>query len=244
MLGAVHAPLSDAAGFATVSDSGPLKYCVIDLSRDHLRAFYTDEHGKRFGSIEALRNWLSRSGEHMVCATNGGIFDPDRKPLGWLVADGVLIAPINRATGQPGNFFLQPNGALSIFGAVARIDTTDVLVVAPVADLTAIDVAVQSGPILLLDGRINPSFDQASVSRYTRNAVCLRDEHSLLLAYSPEPVNLYAFSKALQDMGCQRALYLDGHLSQLYPDDGVLTPAQREDLSVILAVTTKDPHDK
>jgi uncharacterized protein YigE (DUF2233 family) len=242
VLGLAHATLCLAGGPLTISESGTLKYCAIDLSRDRIRAFYTDEDGRRFGSIEGLTQWLSRSGERIVCATNGGIFGPDRKPLGWLIVDGVELQPLNVRTDQPGNFFLQPNGALSVSGAAARIDTTDALAGARPSDVTGIDIALQSGPILVLNGVINPIFDKGSVSRYTRNAVCLRDARTVLFAYSPEPLSLYAFAKALQDVGCQSALYLDGHLSQLYPDRSALAPAQREPLSVILAVTTKDPH--
>lgn len=239
LLGPIGSPAL-AREAPTVSTSSGLRYCVIDVTREKVRVFYTDEKGRPFGSIEAVQQWLHASHEHIVCATNGGIFAPDGKPLGWLVGNGVALSPINTATSAPGNFYLQPNGALRIEGEKAELVTTKVLASHVADDMSAVDVGLQSGPLLVQEGQVNAVFDAQSVSRYTRNAVCLRNPQTVLFAYSPNPVSLFDFAHALVALGCQSALYLDGHLSQLYPDSDFQTPAQRETLSVILAVTTKD----
>jgi len=236
-----------ASAFAPPVKAGPprtegeLHYCVIDLRHEHLRGFFSDTSGHRFGSIAALDAWLSQSHEHIVCATNGGIFGKDGAPLGWFVADGVQLFAINRQSHAYGNFYLQPNGALRIANGTAAIVATAELLPREEDDVSQVELGVQSGPLLIVDGRINALFDPASTSRYTRNAVCLRDAHTVLLAYSSTPLTFYQFALALVGLSCQQALYLDGNLSQLSPDAAPLVAAQRETLSVILAVTAKDP---
>ena len=85
--------------------------------------------------------------------------------------------------------------------------------------------------MLLQAGIVNPRLDPNSVSRFTRNAVCTIDARHVLLAYTERPLTLYSFADALLSVGCTDALYLDGHLSQMYPFDHDLSPAQRQPLS-------------
>ena len=230
------------ASHATVrpvrNDDG-LWTCRLVLGEQRLRAFYTDQHGVRFGHMKNLSNWLSRNGEQLDCATNGGIYAVGGRPLGWLVADGVLINPINPDSASPGNFFMQPNGAIIIDDHGARIESTQALLADAPADVSQIQLALQSGPLLLLDDSINSRLDPASMSRYTRNAICIVDPTHIILAYSERLLNLYQFAQQLKQAGCRQALYLDGHLSQMYPSQTELEPAQRRDLSVFIGVTSR-----
>ena len=225
------------------ADNG-LWTCQLALNQQRLRAFYTDQHGTRFGHMENLIKWLAQSHEQLQCATNGGIYAVGGTPLGWLVADGVLLNPINHDTTSAGNFFMQPNGALIIDDGGARIETTRALQDDAPADVSHIQLALQSGPLLLQDGAINQRFDPASTSRYTRNAICIVDPSHVILAYSERLLNLYQFAQQLQQLGCRQALYLDGHLSQMYPSQAELEPAQRRDLSVFIGVTSRIQHEQ
>ncbi len=193
--------------------------------------------------MPALVRWLRDGGEQLDCGTNGGIYASDARPLGWLVADGVLLQPINLVQDRPGNFYLQPNGALVIAHGVARIETTQALTDMARGDVSQIDLALQSGPLLVIGGVINPRFDVASTSRYVRNAVCVADPGSVLIAYSDHLVSLYEFAKQLSAIGCSDALYLDGHVSQMYPVDQELEPAQQRELSVFIGITSRTEHE-
>ena len=219
-------------------DNG-LWVCRLALDSERLRAFYTDQHGVRFGHMSNLVAWLASSRQELQCATNGAIYAPGGRPLGWLVADGVLLNPINYDSSSPGNFFMQPNGALIIDDAGARIETTAALLADAPQDVSHIQLALQSGPLLLQDDVINRRFDEASTSRYSRNAICVVDPSHVILAYSERLVNLYQFALQLQQIGCRQALYLDGHLSQMYPSQAALEPAQQRELSVFIGVTSR-----
>jgi uncharacterized protein YigE (DUF2233 family) len=212
--------------------------CSVDLRVQHLRGFYTDQHGRRFGSSARLADWLAETGEHLDCAVNGGIFGLDQSPLGLFVADGLALYPLNAASDRPGNFFLQPNGALIVRDETAQVITTAELA-GQLSDLADVDLAVQSGPMLLQSGSVSARLDPASQSRFTRDAVCIVDQTHVVLAYSPEPVSLFELAVALQSIGCRDALYLDGHLSQMYPFDRTLSLAQRQDISTIIGVTSR-----
>jgi uncharacterized protein YigE (DUF2233 family) len=236
---ALAGPVAEPASAKPERHDDGLWTCQLALGQQRLRAFYTDQHGVRFGHMQNLVEWLAQSHEQLQCATNGAIYAVGGRPLGWLVADGVLLNPINHDTTSPGNFFMQPNGALIIDDGGARIETTQALEDDAPADVSHIQLALQSGPLLLQDGTINQRFDAASTSQYTRNAICVVNPSHVILAYSERLLNLYQFAHELQQLGCRQALYLDGHLSQMYPSQAQLEPAQRRSLSVIIGVTSR-----
>jgi uncharacterized protein YigE (DUF2233 family) len=216
-----------------------LRGCPFDLTHRPLKVFYLNQAGEAFRSIAALEEDLHLHHEHLLCATNGALFDVGEKPLGWLVVDGVRLHPLNQRQEGSGNFYLQPNGALVIDAAGASIMSTNE-VSARELQLAPITIGLQSGPILIRDGVINPRFLADSTSRFTRNAVCLLSPAHGVLLYAPEPVSLFEFSQALLDFGCRDALYLDGHLSQMWPFTEPLDGAQRQSLATIVGVTQKD----
>ena len=123
-----------------------LRVCSIDLTRQRLEGFYTNQSGERFGSLEQLVTWLSAQHRRLDCAVNGAIFSTTFAPLGLFVADGVLVHPLNTELNQPGNFFLQPNGALIVRSGRADIRSTKDLLRQPLEDFGDVDLAVQSGP--------------------------------------------------------------------------------------------------
>ncbi len=229
----------DSGSSAPVREENGLWTCRIALDHERLRAFYTDQHGTRFGHMVKLVGWLARSHEQLQCATNGGIYALGGRPLGWLVADGVLINPINTDVSSAGNFYLQPNGAFILDDAGARIETTDALKLDAPSDVSHVQLALQSGPLLLQHGIISTRLQPDSQSRYSRNAICVVDSLHVILAYSEHLVTLYQFAQLLQHIGCREALYLDGHLSQMYPSQAALEPAQQRDLSVFIGVTSR-----
>jgi uncharacterized protein YigE (DUF2233 family) len=217
--------------------------CSVDPAQRSLRVFYTDQHGRLFRHMSAVVDWLAEDGEQIDCATNGGIYDPTLRPLGWLVADGVLLRAINLDAESAGNFYLQPNGALVISGGQARIASTNELAALAQGDVSHIEFALQSGPLLLRQGLISARLDPASVSRYTRDAVCVSAAGTVIIAYSDRLVSLYEFAAKLKEIGCSDALYLDGHVAQMFPLDAQLEPAQRRDLSVFIGIISRTKHE-
>ncbi|HEY6545448.1 MAG TPA: phosphodiester glycosidase family protein, partial [Dokdonella sp.] len=78
-------------------------------------------------------------------------------------------------------------------------------------------IATQSGPMLVVAGKINPNFDQASDSLKLRSGVCALTPQEVVFAVSEVPVSFHAFARLFRDgIGCRDALYLDGTLSRVW----------------------------
>jgi uncharacterized protein YigE (DUF2233 family) len=205
--------------------------CTIDIRSDRLRIYLRDEQGAPFKFFSALQRHVERKAETLVLAMNAGMYHSNLDPVGLLVVQGREFSPLNLQT-APGNFFLKPNGVFAIAGSEARIVESS-----KYPTLQHVELATQSGPLLVIDGALHPSFRKDSNSKYVRNGVGVLDAHTVLLAISEHPVTFYEFATFFRDgLGCKDALYLDGGVSSLYS-----TALQRSDvraaLGPILAVT-------
>lgn len=188
----------------------------VDLARERLELHWKDDAGQALASIDGLRRWGESQGRQLLFATNAGIYDREFRPLGLHVEGGVTLRPLNTARGNAsrGNFAIQPNG-------VFHVDADGEAGVVPTTRWRArgIDarLATQSGPMLVVDGEINPNFDAASASLKLRSGVCARTPHEVVFAVSEAPVSFHAFARLFRDgLGCRDALYLDGTLSRLW----------------------------
>jgi uncharacterized protein YigE (DUF2233 family) len=193
---------------------------VVDLDQDDLHFFLKDSDGNHLRSFGRLRQWLESSGKTLLFATNGGIYMENRDPLGLYVESGKTLRPLNtRATGY-GNFYMQPNGVFLITGEGAAILRTERFGQSPLRE--KMQFATQSGPILIEDGTINPSFNPESTSRTIRNAVCILTPRRIALVISRSVVSFHEFATTLRDgFACRQALYLDGSISDMYlPEAG------------------------
>jgi uncharacterized protein YigE (DUF2233 family) len=189
---------------------------TIDLRSDALGLYWLDKDGTAYGSIERLRQGGASAGETLAFATNAGIYDQSDRPLGLTIAEGRTLRPLNTAKprGGSGNFGMQPNGIFYVdqrgHAGVARTDAWRSL---------GIDarLATQSGPMLVVDGAINPAFVEGSDSRKWRSGVCAPAPEKAVFAVSIAPVTFHAFARLFRDtLGCRDALFLDGTLSQIY----------------------------
>ena len=126
---------------------------------------------------------------------------------------------INLANG-PGNFHLKPNGVFAVAG-----DGTVQVVRSQDWQPGGARWATQSGPMLVIDGRLHPRFDSNGTSLHRRNGVGVADPNTAWFAISEEEVSFGRFARLFRDrLGCPDALYLDGSVSSLW-DPG----AGRED---------------
>ncbi|HET7266931.1 MAG TPA: phosphodiester glycosidase family protein [Oleiagrimonas sp.] len=198
-------------------DKLPFRVVNIDLARANL-ALYWHKPGTHepFGSIDALKQWGRQHGRRLLFAANAGIYDSKRAPLGLYVEDGKTVVPLNTAHGDPteGNFSLLPNGVFAINAqGKASVQTTKAFK----HHRNDTRWATQSGPMLVIDGKLNPHFKPNSDSLKWRSGVCARTPTHVVLAISEAPVNFDTFARLFRDkLGCRDALYLDGTLSQFF----------------------------
>lgn len=197
-------------------DGASYRVVEVDLSRDQLELHWKDGAGKPLASIEALRGWGASQGRPLLFATNAGIYDHEFRPLGLHIEDGATLRALNTVRGNAsrGNFAIQPNG-------VFHVDQAGNAGVVPTMQWRArgIDarLATQSGPMLVVDGEVNPNFDVASSSLKLRSGVCARGPRDVVFAVSEGPVSFHAFGRLFRDaLGCRDALYLDGTLSRVW----------------------------
>jgi uncharacterized protein YigE (DUF2233 family) len=184
--------------------------CVLDLRTYELRLSWKDENGQPYGGFDRLPR--SVNGIPIALAMNAGMYETDLSPVGLYVEHGKTLKRANTAKG-PGNFHIQPNGVFYLSGQTAGVLTTQrFLTVHPKADF-----ATQSGPMLVIDGKIHPRIRPGMTSRKIRNGVGVRDARTVVLAISDDPVTFWEFARLFREgLGTPDALFLDGSISSLY----------------------------
>jgi uncharacterized protein YigE (DUF2233 family) len=176
-----------------------------------LDVFWKRADGTPYSSIHALREALQGQGRELTFAVNGGIFSEQYTPLGLYIEDGRRYYKLNRGDGG-GNFFLLPNGVFYVSEKGARVVQTK-----DYKPESRVISAIQSGPMLVIDGRLHPRFIKDYHSKYIRNGVGIDWEGRIVFAISNEPVNFHDFGTLFRDaLDSPNALYLDGSISTMY----------------------------
>ena len=213
---AVLLALADPAGAADcrplVFEQTPFTVCQADPATEEIRLFLNDAKGKPLGTFDNVEAMLAQSGKRLVFALNAGMYHPDRRPVGLYIENGVERARIVTRKG-PGNFGLLPNGVLCLGQGTAQIIESRTF------DAARPDCryATQSGPMLVIDGKLHPRLLPNSGSRYIRNGVGITGDGQLITAISNRPVNFHRFARLFRDvLETPDALFLDGNISRLY----------------------------
>lgn len=143
---------------------------------------------------------------------NGGMYLKDGNPQGLYIEKGNEKTPIDSTPKGYGNFYMQPNGVFYITeNNIATISNTSNF-----KHITNINYATQSGPMLVVDGKLHPKFKNGSTNLHIRNGVGVLPNGQLLFAMSKERINFYDFASYFKQHGCKNALYLDGFVSKTY----------------------------
>ena len=187
--------------------------CTAKLPKDDIRLFLHDKTGKNFGQFQKLGNFLNQQGLDIVFATNGGMYHADRSPVGMYVENFSEFSPLITVEG-PGNFGLLPNGVFCFNKREFIILETRKFAQAGVH----CQYATQSGPLLVINGKIHPKFIKGGPSKFIRSGVGVStDGLETVFLISNEPVNFHHFASVFLDhLAINNALYLDGNISRLY----------------------------
>lgn len=187
--------------------------CEVDLRKTAVRLYWRRPDGSPYGYLQSLPRSLGGKTDELLFATNAGMFDPNFRPVGLYVEQGHELVRANTKSGY-GNFHMKPNGVFYVKGDMAGVlETSAYLKLRP-----TVDFATQSGPMLVLKGRLHPKFDRASSSLKMRNGVGVRSPNSIVFAISQSEVSFDAFARLFRDtLKCSDALFLDGgSASNLY----------------------------
>lgn len=220
------APASKAASTAaaceqkTFEDSS-FTICRYDRRRDEIALVLDGPQGP-LRSFAALEQQLGARAQHLRFAMNAGMYDDAGNPIGLFVEDGRARHPLNRQHG-PGNFHMLPNGVFT----VAADGRVAVLPSASYDPAIHPRWATQSGPLLVIDGRLHPMIQGNGPSLHIRNGVGVDSADSAWFVISDDAVSFGRMARFFRDaLHCPNALYLDGSVSSLWD-----RPAGRRDTS-------------
>ena len=187
--------------------------CSAELPKDDVRLFLKDKNGKIFGQFQKLDASLKEQGFDIIFATNGGMYHTDRSPVGIYIENFNEFSPLITRDG-PGNFGLLPNGVFCFNMREFFILETKRFAKAKIQ----CQYATQSGPLLVIDGKIHPKFIKGGTSKFVRSGVGItRDGSKAIFLISNKAVNFHHFASTFLDhFKIDNALYLDGNISRLY----------------------------
>lgn len=201
----------------TAENKNILSY-IVDLKNQDLRFYWKNKKGVNIKNFKNLISLTKSQSEDLIFAMNGGMYKKDFSPQGIYIENGILKSKIDTLQNRYGNFYMQPNGIFYITddskGVICKTKKFEY-------DSKNIKYATQSGPLLLIEGKIHPKFREGSKNLNIRNGVGILPNGKLLFAMSKQKVNFYDFASYFKKMGCKNALYLDGFVSKTYlPEKG------------------------
>ncbi|MFC5444197.1 phosphodiester glycosidase family protein [Rhizobium halophytocola] len=213
LAGAGAAKAGDDASCRQVDrDEARFTVCSVDPGKDQIRLFNKGPDGNPYRSFSRLAQTLWGTREVLDFAVNGGMYEEDLGPVGLYVEYGIERHRANRRDGY-GNFHLKPNGVFAVAGGKAVVAETG----AYLASGFKADYATQSGPMLVIEGKIHPRFKADSDSLKIRNGVGVDAAGQVHLVLSERPIRFYDFATYFRDdLECPNALFLDGSISSLY----------------------------
>lgn len=189
--------------------------CKFANPNPNLRLYLRDDNGVNIGSFDKLKDYLKTQNQKLVFAMNGGMYNDDRAPTGLYVENGKQIAPIQTKQSY-GNFGLLPNGVFFIDNGKAGVLESFAYIEkfknAPP------QFATQSGPMLVINGKLHPVFKKDSTSLNIRNGVGISENgKDVYFVISKDSVNFYDFASLFKDqLKTPNALFLDGSISKVF----------------------------
>jgi uncharacterized protein YigE (DUF2233 family) len=150
-----------------------------------------------------LEETVSRG--NFLAAVNGGYFDPDYKPIGLLIVDGTIIAPLQKAR--------LLSGVLTASAKKVQISR-----VAEFSMAQKPDAAVECGPMVVDLGKSVRGLESTRAARRTFAAVGAGDKAALGFCSEVTLADLSSVlaSISIPDFKIQRALNLDGGSSSAF----------------------------
>ena len=218
LLGFLHLPVP-----ALAAGEGPCRelrhegerfaVCSFDPAAHEVSLHLRGPDGAPLGSLRALE----RERGPFLMSMNAGMYRDDLSALGLYVEDGREEAAIVTGDGW-GNFHLLPNGVFHVSrgpDGQQRFGVTETRAFAadPPDGLLH---ATQSGPMLVIDGRLHPRFLPNSDSLKVRNGVGVSGDGRVHFAISRGAVRFHDFATLFRDrLDAPDALFLDGTVSAL-----------------------------
>ncbi|PEQ13409.1 hypothetical protein B2G71_08250 [Novosphingobium sp. PC22D] len=194
-------------------EGAPLTHCIADPKRHRIRTVLGPEGGAPYRSLSELALAIGNEGPEVAFATNGGMFNAEGRPIGYYVENGERRHRLNRNEGY-GNFHLLPNGVFFGTGGAWQVRTADDFA-RNVSKRPAF--GTQSGPMLVIAGKLHPRIDEDGTSLKLRNAVGVDRQGRAHFVISDAPISFGKLARYYRDvLKTPNALFLDGSVSSLW----------------------------
>lgn len=177
---------------------------------------------KKLMPLEYTWNKLVSEKANPLMVTNAGMYNPDGLPVGLYIANSKVVKPLdeNKSPIQD-NFHLYPNGVF-FTDSLNRfyVEQTTQFAQKKEKEKKAIQFATQSGPMLIINDNIHPSFNFRSQNVNIRNGIGVMSgskNQKAIAVISDNEVTFYQFALLFKYvLNCNNALYLDGAISKMY----------------------------
>lgn len=194
---------------------------VADLDSTKIRLHLL--RPKHKSSLGNVKDYLEAKKIEPLMITNAGMFTPTFEPEGLYIEEN----PEKKYSLDVGdqkshlNFYLRPNGVFYIDNKnIPHIDTTQEFARLQKSRKFKVKLATQSGPMLVINGRIHPAFVKGSKNYKIRSGVGIINPKKVVFACTLHGSNFYDFAVFMKDIfNCKNALFLDGAISKMYLHD-------------------------
>jgi uncharacterized protein YigE (DUF2233 family) len=188
-----------------------LTHCIADPAQHRIAMANLGPDKQPFASLATFA--ASVDPATIAFAMNGGMYGDDLKPVGYYVQNGERLKELDRGDGD-GNFYMKPNGVFFGSGGSWRVLGSNTFF-NTVGDRP--QFGTQSGPLLLVDGKLHPEIQDDGPSRAIRNGVGVDAGGKAHFVISDVPVSFGQLARFFRDvLKVQNALYLDGQVSSLW----------------------------
>ena len=227
----------ESACRSVIFENTPLTDCIANPERHRIATALAGAEGN-FRSLTAFA--ASRDPKTIAFAVNAGMFDEAGDPIGYFVEKGDRKKELNTADGE-GNFHMRPNGVFYGTGDDWAVRTAEDFR-ANVSERP--EFGTQSGPMLVVGGKLHPEITPDGPSRTVRNAVGIDEQGRAHFVISSAPISFGKLARFYRDeLKVKNALYLDGSVSQLWnPATGRIDAGAA--IGPILVIERKVPDDE
>lgn len=208
---APSAPVAASACRQVVFETIPLTHCIADPAQHRIAMANAGADKQPFGALAAFA--ASVDPAEIAFAMNGGMYGDDLRAIGYYVENGERLKELNRADGE-GNFYMKPNGVFFGTGGKWQVLGTNTFF-STVSERP--QFGTQSGPMLLVDGKLHPSIQDDGPSKAIRNGVGVDAGGRAHFVIADAPVSFGQLARYFRDeVKVANALYLDGQVSSLW----------------------------
>jgi uncharacterized protein YigE (DUF2233 family) len=194
-----------------VFEDVPLTHCTADPAKHRIAMANAPKGGQPFGSLSAFAATVDAAS--IAFAINGGMYGDDLRAVGYYVENGERLGELDRGAGT-GNFYMKPNGVFFGSGGSWRVLGSNTFF-NTVGDRP--QFGTQSGPMLLVDGKLHPEIHDNGPSKAIRNGVGVDGKGAAHFVISRGEVSFGQLARYFRDeVKLANALYLDGAVSSLW----------------------------